>query len=194
VVVDEVPSHCKHLLVDFLVRPELRYRAACDCLENARGQLREDIVRVILAKREVDVVSGNHIVVECAQLLQVLPLLFVRVALHSFVAKAIPQRHQLNHVLRCFLEHDQAVDVPGVEPDSIVAVVHELGQELQADQHNLIVIIECIQRTFYDHTQVLRVEPVKEDVEIFGLIQTPEHSSEHVEDLGDLSFRAWRAF
>ena len=95
------------------------------------------------------------------------PLAFVGVPGDLLAAEAVPKGEQLHYVLRRLFKHDQAVDVPGVEADTVHSVQHEFGKELESDEHDFIVLVERIERAFDYWGEVVRVEPVEEEVERF---------------------------
>ena len=75
----------------------------------------------------------------------VLECLLIGIGLYLLAIKIVPKLKQLGHVLGCLFENDQTVDIPGVESDSVVAVVNHFGQELQDHDHDIIVIVEGVQ-------------------------------------------------
>lgn len=73
----------------------------------------------------------------------------------------LPDRKQFYYVLGCLFEYDKAVNVPSIEPYSVVPVIHELRKDFQTNVHYFVIVIEGIQGPLYDHWEILRVEPIK---------------------------------
>jgi len=95
----------------------------------------------------------------------VLPFAFVLVTADLLAAEAIPQLEEFNDVLGSLLEHYQAVDVPCVESHAILPIHDEFGEELARNKYDFIVIMERVQSALYDRREILRIQPVKEEVE-----------------------------
>jgi len=89
VIVEEVNDYLVSCSVHLLVAGKLFVITYADCRKDKLRQLREYAVIVVLTDGKVDIVASNHVDVEVAQLLYMLPLAFVLV-LHLFVAETIP--------------------------------------------------------------------------------------------------------
>lgn len=192
VVAEEVAHHEGALLVDLAVALQLREVAQGDGAEDQLGQDGEDAVVVVLADGEINVVSRNHVVVQRAQLLQVQPLPLVRVLLHVFFLKALPQLQKLHCVLRRLLEYDQAVDVPSIEAHSVVPVVDQLSEEFEGDDDDLVIGVEGIEAALDDGREELGVKPVEENVEGLGVAEAAQDAAQDVEEPHDVLAHARR--
>ena len=117
--------------------------------------------------------------------LQVGPFLFVYIMFDGFTFKAVPQLEQLHNVLCTLLEDCQPIDVPCIEPDSLVPIHHQLSQEFEHHRDHLVVLVEGIEGTLHYGAEILRIEPVEEEVECLAVGHTSHDSSQDVEDLGD---------
>ena len=91
-----------------------------------------------------------------------LPFAFILIFTKLLRSEAIPQSEQLHHVLSSLFEYDQPIDVPGVEANTILSIKHELGQELESDEYDLVVLMERIQSAFDYCREVLWIKPVEE--------------------------------
>ena len=82
--------------MNFVVLGELPVLTDSHHGEDKLRQLREYTVIIVLTYRKIDIISADHILVEMADLLQVLPLRLVilrtvRILNICFSSKAIPQ-------------------------------------------------------------------------------------------------------
>lgn len=148
-IVEEVNYYLVSRSVHLLVACKLFVITDAHRREDKLRQLREYAVIVVLTDGEVDVVASNHVDVEVAQLLYMLPFAFVLV-LNLFGAETIPQLQKLHHILCCLLEHDQPVYVPGVESNSVLPVQNEFSEEFEDHKNYLIVGMECVQSSLND--------------------------------------------
>lgn len=148
-VVEEVNHYLVSRSVHLLVACKLFVIAYAHRRKYKLRQLREYAVIVVLTDGKVDVVASNHVDVEVAQLLYMLPLAFVLV-LHLFGAETIPQLQKLHHILCCLLEHNEPVYVPSVESNSVLPVQDEFSEKFEDHKNYLIVGMECIQSSLND--------------------------------------------
>ena len=144
-------------------------------------QLCEYRVIVVLTDRKVDIVTTDHVEEYLTKLFDVLPLALILVTLHLFASEAIPKLQQLDHILGCLFEYYKSIDTPGVKSNSVLSVQHEFSEELKCNENDLIVSVERIESPFNDVREVVRIEPVKENVERLRIIATPHNTSQDVE-------------
>ena len=69
----------------------------------------EDTIVVVFTDGIIDVVTGNHVVVQCTDDLDVFPLLFVDIILDGFVIEAVPELQELDDVLSGLFEDYESV-------------------------------------------------------------------------------------
>ena len=89
-VIEEVKDHREAFLVDTLVAGQLFVVLNRQARQHELRHLREDAVIVILANGKVDVVARNHVLIQLAELLQVLPLCFVDVTCDLLASETVP--------------------------------------------------------------------------------------------------------
>ena len=111
---------------------------------------REYRVVIVLANSEVHIAAVQNVGEQVAELLQVIPFLSVCVLLDWLFVEAVPESQQLDNILGCFFEDDQAIDTPCVEPETITSVKYEFREELEHADYYFIVIMECIQCGLYN--------------------------------------------
>ena len=96
-------------------------------LDDQLRQLCKAVIVVVFADREVNVVAVDDVHVELGDLAHILPFLLVGVSWNFFILQGFPELQQFRHVFRAFFEHNEAINVPHVEPDPTVAVLNELS-------------------------------------------------------------------
>ena len=69
----------------------------------------EYTIVVVFTDGIIDVVTGNHVVVQCTDDLDVFPLLFVDIILDGFVIEAVPELQELDDVLSSFFKDYESV-------------------------------------------------------------------------------------
>ena len=92
--------------VDFLVLAQLCLVADRDRCEESLREDREYCVVVVLADGEVNVASRQHVLAKVVDVLEVGPLLVVSVSFYCFLLHAVPQSHELHHILCSLFEDD----------------------------------------------------------------------------------------
>ena len=125
----------------------------------------EHFVVVVLADCEVYVVAVDHVRVQLAQDADVLPLLLVRILPAVFLLKALPERQQLYHVLCSLFEHNEPVNAPSIEAQTVIATHNKLLEELESHADDFVIVVECIERAFNNQRKVVWIEPLEEQVE-----------------------------
>ena len=73
-IVEKLEDDKKSCAVYFFILRELFVWIDCHCGENQLRQLREYAVIVVLTDSKVDIVASNHVLIQVADLLDVLPL------------------------------------------------------------------------------------------------------------------------
>ena len=89
-IVHEVQSHLVSGAVNFFVGNQLLVVTYAQSGKYKLAELCEYTVVVVLADREVDVVTCNHVEVHGAQLADVSPLSLVLISVHIFRPEAVP--------------------------------------------------------------------------------------------------------
>ena len=69
----------------------------------------EYTIVVVFTDGIIDVVTGNHVVVQSTDDLDVFPLLFVDIILDGFVIEAVPELQELDDVLSSFFKDYESV-------------------------------------------------------------------------------------
>ena len=69
----------------------------------------EYTIVVVFTDGIIDVVTGNHVVVQSTDDLDVFPLLFVDIILDGFVIEAVPELQELDDVLSGLFEDYESV-------------------------------------------------------------------------------------
>ena len=69
----------------------------------------EDTIVVVFTDGIIDVVTGNHVVIQCTDDLDVFPLLFVDIVLDGFVIEAVPELQELDDVLSSLFEDYESI-------------------------------------------------------------------------------------
>ena len=90
-IIKEVLNHEVALSMHFLICGQFFIVADADRGKDKLGQLREDAVTVVFADGKVDIVTSDHVEVQAADLLDVLPLTLVLIALDWLAAEAVPK-------------------------------------------------------------------------------------------------------
>ena len=73
-IVEKLEDDKEGCAVYFFILCELFVWIDCHCGENQLGQLREYTVIVVLTDSKVDIVASDHVLIQMADLLDVLPL------------------------------------------------------------------------------------------------------------------------
>ena len=73
-IVEKLEDDQEGCAVYFFILCELFVWIDCHCGENQLGQLREYTVIVVLTDSKVDIVASDHVLIQMADLLDVLPL------------------------------------------------------------------------------------------------------------------------
>ena len=69
----------------------------------------EDTIVVVFTDGIINVVTGNHVVIQCTDDLDVFPLLFVDIVLDGFVIEAVPELQELDDVLSSLFEDYESI-------------------------------------------------------------------------------------
>lgn len=102
------------------------------------------------------------------------PLLNVGIGADGLLLEAVPESQQLNHILGRLFEDNQTIDTISVKPQAITPVEDHFGEEFKDANHHLIIVMESIQSTLNDGTQVLWMYPVEK-----VLIRPVSHQTSH---------------
>ena len=151
----------------------------------------KNAVIVILTDRKVDVITTDHVLEEMADLLYVLPfglvdprvVIILSVCLRS---ETVPELHQLHSVLCSLFKHNQSINIPSIESDSITPIHDQFSEEFESHEDNLIVLMKRIQCAFNDRSEVPRIEPVKEDIKGLLIGASLADASEDIKESHDI--------
>ena len=65
--------------------------------------------------------------------------------------------------------------------------MYEFSHEFKDYRNYLVILTERVQRSLNDGSQILRIEPIKEEIEILGIGHPSQNTSQYVEHLHHLN-------
>jgi hypothetical protein len=134
-------------------------------LENLHTQLPKGVVTIVLADGEVDEVASDAVEEDVHEGVEELELVLVDVpTLCRLLSQLFCKLQVLDGDLGGLFEADQTVDVPAIKAESAASIVHQLTQEFEYLNSDLIIRKVTLEG-FTNNMEVLRVEPVKEECE-----------------------------
>ena len=72
------------------------------------------------------------------------PLFGISLVTNRFIVETVPEIEQLDHILGCLFEDNQAINAPCVEPEAIASVEDELCEEFEDANDHFVIVMECI--------------------------------------------------
>ena len=90
-VVKEVLSHHKDLAVNFVVFTHFFVVACGYGGEHHLRELRENAIVIVFTNSEVNVIARNHVMIQLANSLNMLPLLLIDICLNLLLLETVPK-------------------------------------------------------------------------------------------------------
>ena len=117
----------------------------------------ENAVTVVFTNGKVDVVSCDHVQVSVVDLLHDLPFALVLITSYLLATETVPELEELDDILGRLFEHNQTVNIPSIEPHSVLTIKYEFSEELKCDKNYFVVSMEGVEGTLDDNREVVGV-------------------------------------